>query len=444
MNSNSNYDEREISLIDLFMYLLKRYRSIILVAFVGAVLVSGGAFCKAKFLTTEEDFEKYEREVDAYNTDLNLLEIYQYKLDEAKASLNEKPLISVSNYNLPVSTITLCVEGMYAELLNNSTTYDPGDSIVNNIVLNIQKSTDWESLADKYYVSKKYVKDLVGVSPDYNSNIVVVNAYGTNIDEAEELLNDIIANVDNNLNEILDSYRGYYIKKRNNRTYIDTTWVNNIEENIQNDINDYIVLVSDLSNKYEGKDEPKAPDYFSVLRGIKYAIIGGVAGGVIMAGIYCVLYLLSNRLREEDELQTYYGFAPLGVFGLDLSEIKGNAFDKFLLKKQYGISNKENVYGRIAENINLLSEKGDKILVTGTIDSAMIESLCVKLCSMVKNAEIIYGGNINVDNEALSKLGNADSVIFVEKRNISNMKDIDKEVDIVNNCKKKVLGYIQY
>ena len=85
-----------------------------------------------------------------------------------------------------------------------------------------------------------------------------------------------------------------------------------------------------------------------------------------------------------------------------------------------------------------------KILVIGTIDSAMIESVCVKLCSMVKNADIIYGGNINVDNEALSKLGNADSVIFVEKRNISNMKDIDKEVDIVNNCKKKVLGYIQY
>ena len=89
MNSNSNYDEREISLIDLFMYLLKRYRSIILVAFVGAVLVSGGAFCKAQFLTTEEDFEKYKREVDAYYTDLNLLEIYQDKLDDAKASLNE-------------------------------------------------------------------------------------------------------------------------------------------------------------------------------------------------------------------------------------------------------------------------------------------------------------------------------------------------------------------
>ena len=424
------------------MYLLKRYRSIILVAFVGAVLVSGGAFCKAKFLTTEEDFEKYEREVDAYNTDLNLLEIYQDKLDEAKASLNEKPLISVNNYDLPVSTITLCVEGTYAELLNNSTTYDPGDSIVNNIVLNIQKVTDWESLADKYDVNKKYVKDLIGIFPDYNSNVVVVNAYGTNIEEAEGMLNDIIANVDNNLNEILDSYRGYYVKKRNNRTYIDTTWVNNIEENIQNDINDYIVLINDLSNKY--KDEPKAPDYFSVLRGIKYAIIGGVAGGVIMAGIYCVLYLLSNRLREEDELHTYFGFVSLGVFSLDLSKVKGNAFDKFLLKKQYGISNNENIYGRIAENINLLSEKGDKILVIGTIDSAMIENLCVKLCSMVKNAEIIYGGNINVDNEALSKLGNADSVIFVEKRNISKMNDIDKEVDIVNNCKKKVLGYIQY
>ena len=225
--------------------------------------------------------------------------------------MNEKPLISVSNYNLPVSTITLCVDGTHAELLNNSTTYDPGDSIVNNIVLNIQKSTDWESFADKYNVSKKYVKDLIGIYPDYNSNIVAVDVYGANIEEAEEMLNDIIANVDNNLNEIIASYRGYYIKKRNNRTYIDTTWVNNIEEDIQNNINDYIVLVNDLSNKYEDKDEPKAPDYLSVLRGIKYAIIGGVAVGVIMAGIYCVLYLLSNLLREEGELHTYFGFVPL-------------------------------------------------------------------------------------------------------------------------------------
>lgn len=444
MNNNSNLDEREISLVDLFMYLVKRYRSIILVAIICATIVCAGAFCKAKFLTKEEDFLKYERELTVYNTDHKLLEIYEKKLTETQLSLTEKPLISVSSHNLPTSTITLCVEGTYAELLSNSTSYDPGDSILNNIMLTIQKGADWASIAEKYGVNTKYVQDLVELIPDYNSNIVVINTHCVDSETAEELLEDIVAIADNNLSEILDSYRGYYIKKRNNRTYIDTTWVNDIEENTQNSINYYVGLIDELNNKYEGKDEPKAPDYFSVLRGIKYALIGGVLGGVAMAGIYCVIYLLNDCLREEDELHNYFGFTVLGVFGIDLNAVKGNAIDKFLLKKQYGVRDNEYVYGRIAENINLLAKKDEKILLAGTVDKETIESLYAKLGSMVKDAKIICGGNLNEDNEVLAKLDETDSVIFVERRDASKMKNITREVETVNSCKKRVLGYILY
>ena len=111
---------------------------------------------KTKYFTKESAFESYERELTTYRTDQILLDLYKEKPQEAKDYLAESPLINVESHNLPTATVSLCVEGTYAELLSNSTSYDPGDSIINNIVLTIQNGADWSALADKYEVDKKY------------------------------------------------------------------------------------------------------------------------------------------------------------------------------------------------------------------------------------------------------------------------------------------------
>ena len=45
-NNNVDLDEREISIFDMMMYLLRRYRSIILVGVICALVVCAGAFVK--------------------------------------------------------------------------------------------------------------------------------------------------------------------------------------------------------------------------------------------------------------------------------------------------------------------------------------------------------------------------------------------------------------
>lgn len=441
---STNMDEKEISLVDLFMYLLRRYRSIVLVAAVCGLVVCAGAFVKARYLSKPEDYVAYEREMMTYKTDQNLLSIYENKLNEANRYLVESPLINVENYSLPTATVSMCVEGTYSELFSNSTSYDPGDSIANNIVLSIEKGTDWKALGEKYGIDSKYIKELVSVSLDLDSNIVLINTVGPTEDVAKGLLDNIREQVNNNLSSILDSYRGYYIKERNYNSYIDTGWVNDIEETTRNSINEYITQIDALEKKYSGKGEPQAPDYFSVLRGVKYFLIGGVVGGVAMAAVYCVIYLLNDCIREEDELCQYYGFANLGTFSVKQNKAKANKFDNYLLKKQYGESDDEYVYGRISENIELISKKDEKVLLIGTVEGNKLEELYSKLNSSVNNCKLILGGNINSDNEALGKLKDADSVILVEQRNVSRNKDINKEIGSVKNCDKKVLGYIQY
>ena len=444
MNNNTRMDEQEISLIDLFLFLIKRYRSILLVAVLCAMVVSAGSFVKTKYFTNESAFESYERELTTYRTDQILLNLYKEKLQDAKNYLVESPLINVESHNLPTATVSLCVEGTYAELLSNSTSYDPGDSIINNIVLTIQNGADWADLADKYEVDKKYVRDLIEISPDYNSNIVTIYAYGTSEDLAKGLLDDIRALVSENLTSILDSYRGYYIKERNNRTYIDATWVNDIEENTQKSINELIVQIDELSKKYDGKKEPEAPDYFSAMRAVKYLLIGGVIGALVMCGIYCVIYMLNNAIRDEDDLHRYYGFTNLGTFSIKQTRKKANKLDNYLLKLQYGNLDDEFVYGRVAANISLVGKDVKNVLLIGTASEDKMKALFDKIGSSVNGCKLIYGGNINCDNEALEKLSDADSVILVEERNVSKVKDVTEEIDTIKSCGKQVLGYIQF
>lgn len=356
----------------------------------------------------------------------------------------DNPLITIPSHNLPTASISLCIEGYYSELLNNSSSYDPGDSIIDNIELTITKSSNWVQLAEKYEINKKFIEDLISINPDYNSNIVTIDVYGKDLDTASELLNDIVDVVENNMDEILNSYRGYYITKRNNTTYIDNTWVNNIEETIQGNINNYISQINTIKNKYKDSGEPEAPDYFSLKDGIKYALIGAFVGLVIMAGIYCVIYMLNDFIREEDEIHSYFRFSNLGTFAVKDDNPKSNKLDKFLLKKQYGDLDDEFVVNRIAENINLLSKEDNKILLIGNIENTILNNLYNQLNTKVNKGKLTLGGNINKDNQALTKLSNANSIILVEKRNSSKMKDILKEAEIVKKCNKQVIGYIQF
>ena len=163
-----------------------------------------------------------------------------------------------------------------------------------------------------------------------------------------------------------------------------------------------------------------------------------------MCGLYCVMYLLNDCIRDEDELHQYYGFFNLGTFSVKQDRKRANKFDDYLLKKQYGDLDDEYVCNRIAANINLLGKKDENVLLIGTVDDDKMNSLYDKLGSSIKDCKLVLGGNINKNNDALSKLADVESVIIVEERNVSKSKNISREIDTVRSCNKKVLGYIQY
>ena len=102
------------------------------------------------------------------------------------------------------------------------------------------------------------------------------------------------------------------------------------------------------------------------------------------------------------------------------------------------------VFDRISENISILAKDKEDVLLLGTVSAEKLNKLAAELNSRNGNNKAIAGGNLNLDNSALSKLKEAETVILVEEKEVSKLKDVVKEIEFIRNCDKKILGYIQY
>ena len=122
-----------------------------------------------------------------------------------------------------------------------------------------------------------------------------------------------------------------------------------------------------------------------------------------------------------------------------------NKFEKFLLKLQHPTAAEDSyVFDRISENISILAKDKEDVLLLGTVSAEKLNKLAAELDSRNGNNKVIAGGNLNLDNSALSKLKETDTVILVEEKEASKLKDVVKEIEFIRNCDKKILGYIQY
>lgn len=432
---DTNLDEREISIFDLFMYVVRRYRSIILVGLVCGIIVCGISFVKTR-MAGPEDYEAYNKTMELYERNQELIKLYEGKIEEADKFLAEQSLTGIGNSKIYAASISIYVESTGSKVVNS----DICEAISNNIILTLEKGIDWKSLSQKYDIDEEYIKNFVDISKAEDTSAVTISVLGSSADKARSLLSDLRTLISDNQEYLLDSYDGFYLKEKDYSTYIDNSWFNNVEENIKLSIEEYRTQIEKLN----AVAMPTEPGYFPASKAVKLFAIGFAVGTVVMAVFYFVAYLLNDSIREDDELSLYYGFVRLGTFSVKPVKNKNNCFDRYLLKKQYGDTEDEYVYERIAENIGMIASKDEKVLVSGTIDKNKLEELYNKLSSLVKNCELILGDNINSSNETLRKLKDVDSVILIEERGVSKLKEVNREIDSIKNCSKKVLGYIQY
>jgi hypothetical protein len=456
---DNNTYEQEIDLKDLMFAIFRKWRPIILVAFVLAILLGGYKCGKELMYQRDEafvldlkdqyasDLKKYEQSKKGYERDVENFTssiAYQEKYKENSILLKADP------YNKGMATIDVFVKMSEPSQENGLTvtTLDFADSVVKAYASAIQQGGFLADLAKQKGIDLIYLKELIKVTVDYDSNMFNVTVTCADEKGAEEILDKIEDNVKALHPEVQERLGQHNISMLNQDAGVvtDQSLVDYQQQKVKN-LADTNKNLEDAEKALKDLVEPEKPVALSqisiVKAGIKYGILGWLAGAFLVAFGVCVAFVMNGKLSSDKDLKERFGLKLLGGFVQKRTKRSFSRVDDWLdrLEGRENISD-DLVYEMIAANINNFADKGSSVFLTGTVKEEALQDLVIKLKEKLPELKLGFGADITREVSTLREIPKYDAVILVESRLESGYRKIEREVETILNMKKNLIGYI--
>ena len=316
------------------------------------------------------------------------------------------------------------------------------------MLLPFGRAVFWLIPRKKKKIDLVYLRELIEVTTDYDSNMFHVDVTYTNEQDAERLLDEIIDNVKTMYPDIQGKLGVHDVEIINQVTGVatDQTLVDYQQKKMK-ELTDTNKNLTDEETALKALVKPKIPNVLSkwstIKAGIKYGVLGGVLGVFLSAFGVCVIYLMSGKLNSDEDLKQRFGIKLLGSFSEVRKKRAFSGIDNWLV----WLEGKENVADdaacdMIAANIEALADKEHSVLFTGTVSEEALKELIAKLQESLSGWKLEPVGDINRNPVALRKIPEYSEIILVEARKVSKYREIEKEVESVFNMKKDFTGYI--
>jgi hypothetical protein len=483
MNYNEEY-EQEINLKNLIFYALYRWRVIMAVGIVCAVLaggykLAGGIRSMGNQTEVQEAMEQYEEDQDSYERQKALYEqdiaLLQENLKQQNDYMENSVLMRINPYAAAAAHADIMIKTEdNRSLPNEDKNVDPADSLVKVYGEAASSMINWEKMAQEMQTDPAYLRELLFVDMDYDSNSISLNVYHEDEAVADQILGEILGQLEAfsaSENGHLDKH-SITIVNRNTSQHVNITNASDkgksslldVQKAVRDSITAAQKTLTDRQKLLKDLNEPSKPassSMKSILKsGIKFGIIGLVLGICLAGFCYCLIFVLDSKVYSAEDMKDQFGLQILGT--LPMAEKTGlfSFIDK-ILERIEGTSYRpaENlVYERAAVNLKNYVEGsnsdttaeasvGKKILVTGTCSTESSAAVAAKLDSFLKEdqsnrIELITGGDLCDDTEALRKLASCDGMILVEQRGQSRFNAIRNEIELASSLKKSVYGCI--
>lgn len=468
-------EEREIDLVDLICYLIRKW-NIILVAGIVCALI-GGIYCYIDITRNtdtenkeqQDQWEEYEEALSDYETKQknyeDKLKIANKNLEEMQNILEKKQdYLQNSIYlNLDPAKVARSTSSWLVKLNDDEwVNYhegmpDPVDQILRFYVADtLNVFVEWNSVAAVVGEKKDYVKELVGLVADTDAN--KVNLVVNYKDEAgaekirEEIKKQLIKGWEKN-RELLP---GHSMELVFDKTYtVPDNSIVNSRKSVVDEITAYskemraaIISMEDADKYIKTIEEPEKPEESEKpgAKGskkkelLKFGIIGLLAGMFLVGVILSAFYVLSGTLHTGDEL-SYYGIELFADIPGDTAGEKNfveNIINKISGKK----SLQEDEYlKRCALRIAALS-KDTEVYVTGTLPEEDLIKYTDKLGLLLKDKELIKTGNVVISCDNLSWILKDTDILIIEKKNKSKHGDIETEASLIRKQGGRILGAV--
>lgn len=474
MDSYQNY-EQEIDLKDLMFAVLRRWRPIILIAIIFALLLGGfkavrglGQMKDAEYVASKQ--QEYDNSMDQYEMSKERLE---KEIENIKASLESQNdymensvLMNINPYDEYTTAVSFYVATDY-QIMPGMAYQNPNtaSSIMAAYMSMIQNGEMYNYVLKKMEPSLelRYLQELVTVEPDYDNNMFNVRVISSTEEGAEQIMSFIM--------ESLNDYQAVITQKIGPHTLnmiqdtgaagpsaapggemsrtpeVYTTVDLELEKKQQDQSARTQTLNQSLTDKTKELNELKEPANTLPSTGsaLKSAVKYGVLGAFLAVFFICVSFLMSDKLANDRELRRRYGLMVLGVF--DSGEKKGLfAFvDRFIDRMEGTAARKMSsaqACSVVAANVMNYAGEAKQILLVTSTDAGVLDTVNEELSAVLPSLTLTSGGNLDREAEAIRKAASCDAVILVEKRKESSFTGIERELEIVKSLDKKILGCV--
>ena len=431
---NYNDYEQEINLKDCFFYVLRHLKLMLIVALVLGLLL--GAY---------KGYTEYSKELK-YSETNNIENISNYaksieslskELDSKKASLvnyiNNSAFLSLDPYSSYQIVNNYFVSTDYKIIASNS--YQDIDytwSVINSYVSYLSSDDILEQLASTNNLELSNLKEFVDIScdnsiDDKENYIISISVYSNDKDEALSILDsfdDILPSITNKINKSVvnnsislvstNIYKGENSDILNKQQEFTSNF-----KSLLSDINSTQSSIDSLSElSYIGNPIKALTSSF-----IKWFLIGFVVGGVLIAGVYFLIFIFNNKVYSADEFKDKSNIRVLGNIASD----KLSFIDKL---EHRPINTDINL---LSSNLNTFSNS-KTILFTGEL---LDEQVLSKL-----NKDIISTGSIIEDSKAIDSLSKTNDIVLVVKCNKTDYKTINEVRQRIKDLNKNIVGCV--
>ncbi len=175
----------------------------------------------------------------------------------------------------------------------------------------------------------------------------------------------------------------------------------------------------------------------TVKPGLKYGVIGFVAGFAVVAVILVLAYVFGKKITTQ--AQFFGKFKSVKKIGVMKPTGKRCKYTEFIdvRSEDDSVMSAENNTKLIANNYSNITKGLDKVLITGTGEKKAMEETVKKL-----GIKGDFKPDLFSDPDILKVIPDYDGVVLLEQRKVSLSKNIANEIDLINNAGTKIIGAI--
>lgn len=424
-------DEQVVFVKDLLFAALYKWRQIVVVAIVLALVLGGfSLLSQQKTSTAEAESNEEQRKLCIRN-----IENLEIQIESQTAYLTQSPIMDMDPYGVYKASLELMVQTDYQILPGmNYQNPDYTGAILNAYTVYLSSDQVLQSMAQAMGIQAKYLNELVvlknGGTETRSLSISISYPTEAGAQQLLDMLLAYLAEAEPQINASVNAHTCSIVVSSVDER-IDTN-ISNLQNAARTRLETLNASLLSANTQLAELDAPSV----SVKKVLLFAVIGAILGAFLVICIACVKHITGNKVYSERTLRNRTGLKILGCVAVPGKKAPA---DRWLRKLEGRVQDETHTKVVAAAVRNYCADAG-KLLIVGSCKTASRELVAQALKEA--GVQVHSCGDLLHDTAALAALPECDAVLMVEACGESRYTEIMKTAERVGDQNKRLVGCV--